>query len=86
MPVPSSIGVGQNLDCGANGIRDRDVCLWARLIFNINDAIAEIASDPEIGPTEFLVVGDHGPPFWRTARRSLFSQTHVPYFRLIPRT
>jgi phosphoglycerol transferase MdoB-like AlkP superfamily enzyme len=85
LPLPPSVGVGQNLDCSANGIADVDVCLWARLIFNVNDAIAQIASDPAIGPTEFLVVGDHGPPFWRTARRSLFSQTHVPYFRLIPR-
>lgn len=86
LPVPSSITVGQNLDCDANGIHDRDVCLWARLIFNVNQTIAEIASDPAIGPTEFLVVGDHGPPFWRTTRRALFSQTHVPYFRLVPRT
>jgi len=69
------------LDCRANGIADRDVCLWARLIFNVN---AAIASDPAIEPAEFLVVGDHAPPFWRTTRRSLFSQTHVPYFRLIP--
>jgi len=86
LPVPPSINVGQDLDCSANGISDRDVCVWAQLIFNVNDAIAKIASDPAIGPTEFIVVGDHGPPFWRATRRSLFSQTNVPYFHLVPRS
>lgn len=78
-------GVGQDFDCSGNGIGDRDVCVWARLIYNVDRAIAEMASDSAIGPTEFLVVGDHAPPFWRNTRRSLFSQAYVPYFRLIPR-
>jgi hypothetical protein len=39
----------------------------------------------DLPPTEFLVAGDHAPPFILEKRRQMFSQTVVPYLRLIPR-
>lgn len=74
-------------DCMTDGSRtgDAGICLWASLIFRVNRSIAGIATLPGLPPTEFLIVGDHAPPFLSLSRREHFSQTAVPYIDLVPR-
>ena len=65
---------------------DKDVCLWMALIGELNRAIAELSVAPELPPTEFIIAGDHAPPFLATKARRQFSQTLVPFIHLIPKS
>jgi hypothetical protein len=56
------------------------------LIGNLNRAIADVSVAPELSPTEFIIVGDHAPPFLATKARNQFSQTLVPFIHLIPKS
>ena len=62
--------------------RSQNVCmlaqLWKQIFFNV----AEIASDPQLAPTDVLLVGDHVPPFWKRSERSMFDPGRVPWLLL----
>lgn len=64
---------------------ERDVCELDLLLGRTLHAIAELATQEDLPPTEFIVVGDHAPPFATLARRSKFDQANVPFVRLTPR-
>ena len=74
--------------CGGTrtDIPDEGICLWAALVYRVNQSIANIATLPGLPQTEFVVVGDHAPPFLFPARRERFSQTDVPVVHLVPKT
>lgn len=65
---------------------DHDICDLTRLLRRVHRAVASIASDSEIAPTRFIIVGDHTTPFTSPARRSLFVPGRVPFIELTPRT
>jgi hypothetical protein len=48
-------------------------------------AIAQIALDPRLKPTRFVIVGDHSPPYMLRTRRDLFAQKRVPWLELRPK-
>jgi hypothetical protein len=65
---------------------DQSVCEWMNGTYKNNASIAEIAADPKLPPTEFLVIGDHAPPFISNSRRQLFEAGVVSFVHLVPRT
>ena len=75
------------LRCGeANAmISDDAACNLMGLVIRAERAVAKVAIRPDLPETEFLIVGDHAPPFMLRSRRDMFSQYEVPYFQLIPR-
>ena len=55
------------------------------LSHEVLDSVAKLALNPDIGPAEILVVGDHAPPLWSKRGRSEFEAGKVPWYRLTPR-
>ncbi|MFZ0799051.1 MAG: sulfatase-like hydrolase/transferase [Terriglobales bacterium] len=87
LPVERSAAAARELGCGsANApVSDVDVCAWTALILKVNSSVAALALRSGLPRTEFIVVGDHAPPFLAQKRRRLFSQDVVPYVRLMPK-
>lgn len=46
------------------------------------DALDEMAMDPDLPPTDFLIVGDHVPPFFDRVSRLKFDGQNVPWVLL----
>lgn len=63
----------------------RDVCLLTKVHYGVFSAIAEIATDPTLPLTHFILVGDHSPHFFRQEKRHLFVHGKVPVIELTPR-
>lgn len=66
-------------------LQDQTLCVWAELVRTVHQSVAEIAVDPALRPTVWIVVGDHTPPFGTPARADLFSRSVVPYVILTPK-
>jgi phosphoglycerol transferase MdoB-like AlkP superfamily enzyme len=49
------------------------------LVIRAERAIAKVAVRPDLPETEFVIVGDHAPPFMQKTRREQFSQRNVPF-------
>ncbi|MFC3174490.1 sulfatase-like hydrolase/transferase [Novosphingobium bradum] len=49
---------------------------------NLADALTRMAMDPALPPTDFLIVGDHMPPFFAREARMRFDSHHVPWILL----
>lgn len=64
---------------------DLAMCNFLGILCRLNLAIAELAMKPNLPPTEFLIVGDHAPPFLASRRRDQFSQALVPFVHLWPK-
>jgi hypothetical protein len=64
---------------------DKSVCEWMNGTYNNNASIAQIAADANLPATEFLIIGDHAPPFISNSRRQLFEAGVVPFVHLVPR-
>ena len=62
-----------------------DVCWMVTTQRNALAAIAQIALDPRLKPTRFVIVGDHSPPYMLRTRRDLFAQKRVPWLELRPK-
>jgi hypothetical protein len=58
------------------------VCRLFLLHRRLADAIDAMAMDPALPPTDFLIVGDHMPPFFDRGSRAMFDNAHVPWFYL----
>jgi sulfatase-like protein len=86
LPVQRSSASSGLLACGSGNAAnpDLDICNWMALIYKVNKAIAELCANPRLPSTEFIVVGDHAPPFLTSVRRNQFSQTVVPFIDLMP--
>ena len=83
--VPS--GLANAAPCTADLSLDPEssLCSWYQLVRNVHQSLVQIAMGNLARPTEFIIVGDHAPPFGHPERRSLFSQAAVPYIVLTPR-
>jgi phosphoglycerol transferase MdoB-like AlkP superfamily enzyme len=87
LPVSPDEASSAILRCGEADamISDEAACNLMGLVIRAERAVAKVAIRPDLPETEFLIVGDHAPPFMRRSRRDMFSQHEVPYFQLIPR-
>jgi len=61
---------------------NREVCRLYQLQHRLADALSELAMDEQLPPTDFLIVGDHLPPFFNRADRARFDATSVPWILL----
>jgi hypothetical protein len=85
LPVDRESATADGVGCGSsNAVTDEDLCAWMSLVYRVNKAVATLATSSGIPPTEFIIVGDHAPPFLAQTRRRAVSQSVVPYIRLIP--
>lgn len=62
-----------------------DVCRHSAIVWATLTQVSELALDPAIPPTRFVIVGDHAPPFLTAALREPYDSTHVPFVVLQPR-
>ncbi len=87
LPVSLSKDTANPLSCGTEQrfTGDESICELLTLIRRVNAAVAQVAIRTDLPATEFLLVGDHAPPFLYKSRREHFSQTEVPYIHLIPK-
>lgn len=87
LPVDADAEASRALGCGteASPVNDEAACNLMALLVRAERAITGLAMRPDMPKTEFVVVGDHSPPFIFKQRRELFSQHEVPYVHLTPR-
>jgi hypothetical protein len=58
------------------------VCRLFLLHEQLANALDRIAMAPNLPPTDFVIVGDHMPPFFDRESRLMFDNTHVPWIYL----
>ena len=85
LPVDASCAVDTAPSCPAIVGRFEDVCTLIRIQGLVARSVADIATNPALPPTRFIVVGDHAPPFFSRIKRSLFAENEVPFIELIPK-
>jgi hypothetical protein len=61
---------------------DPQLCRMFMLHHRLTDAIDKLVMDPNLPPTDFVIVGDHMPPFLGRQGRFRFDPAHVPYLYL----
>jgi hypothetical protein len=57
-------------------------CRLFALHHELAEAIDDLAMDPDLPPTDFVIVGDHMPPFLDREARAMFDSSHVPWLYL----
>lgn len=72
------------LACGSptSPIVNRTVCELTELWSDVFASVAEIAADPDLPPTDILVVGDHHTPLWDRAAKDRFTLGAVDWYLL----
>jgi len=80
VPVPITESNG-TLACNDRGgiFNQVMVCTMAELWLQLFDRITRLALDDDLPPTDFIIVGDHAPPFWRRKDKDLFVAGQVPW-------
>ena len=82
LPIPDNIS-----NAPENGIPVRPaVRAMTRQLDKVFEAIALQAMRPELADTQFVIVGDHAPPFVDAAAARAYRGDVVPYIELRPRT
>jgi phosphoglycerol transferase MdoB-like AlkP superfamily enzyme len=56
-----------------------------KIIHQVFIKICDVATNPKLAPTHFIIVGDHAPPFISVEKRQLFSRDRVPSIIMIPK-
>ena len=87
LPVQVDAVASEAMGCGTtvSPVQDEAACNLMALIVRTERAVSEMAMRPDLPKTEFVIVGDHAPPFLFKQRRERFSQHEVPYVHLTPR-
>ncbi|HKO19147.1 MAG TPA: sulfatase-like hydrolase/transferase [Acidobacteriaceae bacterium] len=86
LPVAAVQDPGADRRCQQTGIEEEgSLCAWFNRVLDVHKGVAELAMKSGIGPTIFIIVGDHAPPFLRPEVRDRFSQVVVPWIVLRPR-
>jgi hypothetical protein len=87
LPVAADQDSSAILGCGTQDsqVSDEAACNLLGLVIRAERAIAKVAVRPDLPETEFVIVGDHAPPFIQRTRRETFSQQEVSYFHLKPK-
>ena len=88
LPVSSDKESSTIFNCGKKeaAIEDDAACNLMGLLLRAERSIAAVALRPDLPETEFIIVGDHAPPFMRRTRRLMFSPDVVPFINLIPKS
>lgn len=85
IPVPASEKLGTK-DCARfDPALARDhamICRLFSLWSDTNDGLARMLADPDLPPTDVLIVGDHAPPFFDRSQRTQFDPARVPWVLL----
>jgi len=88
LPFAPGAGSESSFPCDVKLFDGQDspkLCSYAKLVDLVLSGLAELAADPEIPPTQFVIVGDHSPAFKRLNLLPLFDAKNVPSIDLIPR-
>lgn len=86
LPLAAVTDDAARQNCAALGIAGGvSLCSWFNRVHDVQTSVARLATQPELRPTIFVIVGDHAPPFMEEATRSRFSQSSVPWVILVPR-
>jgi hypothetical protein len=84
-PIPDDEALG-TADCASfdAGLAARSpmVCRMFKLWAQTDERLAHLLLDPELPPTDILLVGDHMPPFNDRASRQQFDAERVPWVLL----
>ncbi len=74
----------QRFGCARGGgpFGDKTVCYLSQMWADIVAQTVSIATDPELPPTDILIVGDHHTPLFTRTARSLFAPGEVAWFAL----
>ena len=85
-PIDSSLAKKSDFNCASTDtLRDESgSCDLARIHFQLYTRIAQMALNPKLQPTRFVIVGDHSPPFPTLSERELYDDERVPYVDLVP--
>lgn len=85
LPIVANDGLGTancNLGNQAWAAENQEVCRLYQLQHLLADALDKVAMDEDLPPTDFLIVGDHLPPFFNRADRARFDPASVPWILL----
>jgi hypothetical protein len=85
LPVLKSEGLGTtNCTLGSRDWADAhpQVCRLFLVHHRLANAIDALVMDKDLPPTDFVIVGDHVPPFFDRTSRSLFDNANVPWIAL----
>ncbi|MGB3722024.1 MAG: sulfatase-like hydrolase/transferase [Pacificimonas sp.] len=58
------------------------ICRLMAIYADVSAQLVPVLTDPDLPPTDILLVGDHMPPFYDRAHRSQFDGTRVPWVLL----
>ncbi len=85
LPVPADRGMRTD-DCSwydaALNAEYPMICRLMAIYEGVAEELIPVLSDPDLPPTDILLVGDHMPPFYDRAHRSQFDGTRVPWVLL----
>ena len=85
LPVPVDMAAHAPFPCQLIAHGTMEACMQAGLLRQLFSEIASMIHRSDIPPTEFLLVGDHAPPFGSSQSRDTFIAQQVPYILLTPR-
>lgn len=82
--IPYEPSASDRLGCAtmAPAIGNRTVCELTNLWSDLFRSLAAIARDPDLPPTDILIVGDHQTPLWERAARRHFKPGLVDWYLL----
>jgi hypothetical protein len=85
LPVPPNDALG-TMTCPADEMaaiaKHPMMCRQFILWDSLQSQLAKMLSDPDLPPTDVLIVGDHMPPFFDRRQRSQFRPREVPWLLL----
>ncbi|WP_170122069.1 sulfatase-like hydrolase/transferase [Breoghania corrubedonensis] len=82
MPIAPGSGTPR-LSCDTdNPFADHMVCDMTEMWMDVMNDIAAIAGDPDLPPTDIVIVGDHTPPMWTRNGRNAFTPGKVAWYAL----
>lgn len=87
-PVDRHAAANSHFECAddPDAAKHAVVCILLSIWHRNFENIRNIALDPDLPPTRWLIVGDHRPPLLDSSESELFSPSVVPYIELIPRS
>lgn len=82
--IPYRADPGKKFSCTEDSakISNRTVCELSELWLQVFEKVNEIAADPQLPPTDILVVGDHHTPLWQRAAKNRFILDKVDWYLL----
>jgi hypothetical protein len=87
LPISPAEGEESSLDCSQSKVLSgsKMLCAYTHLIDQVLTGIVDLANDPKLLPTRFILVGDHAPPFKAPSRRDQFDLDDVTAIELVPK-